>query len=204
MRRIQVGALAALGRVAEVERVIDEALLVRADGAPAGGVASHAAAELRAHGHPDDARRIAAKAADRYASLSGQDDATLTDALDRILCLALAERWDEARARARTTYEANPEDLLAQSAWGAIAARTGDHVAAEAMDRKLAGEGTSPATRRWVRACIAAQLGEKERAVELLRESLAHGRSYVELHVDPYLEPLRGYPPFDELIKPKG
>jgi len=50
----------------------------------------------------------------------------------------------------------------------------------------------------------AAHLGEKERAVDLLRESLARGSSYAALHTDIDLEPLHGYPPFEELMKPKG
>ena len=54
------------------------------------------------------------------------------------------------------------------------------------------------------RACIAALLGEKEEAMNLLREALAQGVSYTRLHPDMDLEPLWDYPPFQELIKPKG
>jgi len=55
------------------------------------------------------------------------------------------------------------------------------------------------------RACIAAHLGEKERAVALLRESFSQGRSYrVGLHRDINLEPLWDYQPFKELLRPKG
>jgi hypothetical protein len=54
------------------------------------------------------------------------------------------------------------------------------------------------------RACIASVLGEKELAVRLLRESLNQGQTYSRLYSDIDLEPLYDYPPFKELIKPKG
>ena len=55
------------------------------------------------------------------------------------------------------------------------------------------------------RACIASLAGDKERAVDLLRQAIGQGFSsyfLLSFHVD--LEPLRGYPPFEELRRPKG
>ena len=55
------------------------------------------------------------------------------------------------------------------------------------------------------RAMIAAALGERERATELLIDfsaewfHMAHDWAH-----DPRFEPLRDYPPFQELIRPKG
>ena len=55
------------------------------------------------------------------------------------------------------------------------------------------------------RACIATLLGEKDRAVALLKEAFGQGRSYgVDLHRDIDLEPLWDYPPFKEILRPKG
>ena len=57
-----------------------------------------------------------------------------------------------------------------------------------------------------VRAHIAAGFGRRERAVALLREASARG--IVDLgpsfayHNDLLLLPLRGYPPFEALLKP--
>lgn len=53
-------------------------------------------------------------------------------------------------------------------------------------------------------ACIASILGEKEGAMTLLRDALAHGVSYSLLHPDIDLEPLWDYQSFKKLIKPKG
>jgi hypothetical protein len=52
-------------------------------------------------------------------------------------------------------------------------------------------------------ARIGSLLGEKEQAVMMLREALSQGRSYLRLHADVDLEPLRGHPPSQELVKPK-
>lgn len=39
----------------------------------------------------------------------------------------------------------------------------------------------------------------------LLRQAYADGRPYdLSLHRDLDLEPLRGYPPFDEFLEPRG
>jgi serine/threonine protein kinase len=59
------------------------------------------------------------------------------------------------------------------------------------------------------RAMIAASLGDKAAAVQLLREAIAQGftdvAGYAEFfHRAPEMAPLRGHPPFEELIKPKG
>ena len=54
-------------------------------------------------------------------------------------------------------------------------------------------------------ACIAAQLGEPDLAVELIQQALSQGVSVsTNLHTDMDFEPLHGYPPFEELRRPKG
>jgi hypothetical protein len=53
-----------------------------------------------------------------------------------------------------------------------------------------------------VRARMAAGLGRREEAVELLRTPRGIGSSSAEYHIDPLLAPLRGYPPFEALLKP--
>lgn len=82
-----------------------------------------------------------------------------------------------------------------------MAARRGDRDEAlrTAEGPRLFGEHTF-----W-RACIATQLGERQRAVDLLREAISQGRyvsSHVHRHID--LEPVWDYPPFVELIAPHG
>ncbi len=104
-----------------------------------------------------------------------------------------------------------------------VAARQGDRDEAERLYGWLVDRG--PASRRyrlyqfdrgrpsspplWPHsyglAQIAAALGDRERAVELLRQAAEHMLEPVMwFHVNPYLEPLWDYPPFQELIRPKG
>ena len=55
------------------------------------------------------------------------------------------------------------------------------------------------------RAFIAAALGDRDAAVALLRTAFGQGMTVGEwAHMEPALESLRDYPPFQELIRPKG
>ncbi len=57
---------------------------------------------------------------------------------------------------------------------------------------------------RW-RAAIAAALGDRDRAVRLLQQAIREGVTHrIWQHRDPEWEPLRDYPPSQELMRPKG
>ncbi len=88
-----------------------------------------------------------------------------------------------------------------------------DTARAERIDSILAEQSNRPLRDPWVRgaeilarAHIAAGLGRREQAVALLQEASARGRfglgSSHAFHADLLLAPLRGYPPFDALLKP--
>ena len=54
-------------------------------------------------------------------------------------------------------------------------------------------------------AGIEALLGNRDRAMDLLRESLARGHPFgLSWHRDIDLEPLWDHPPFQDLLRPKG
>jgi hypothetical protein len=204
----QSAALAALGRVGDVESVVTEALHTPSQGVTPHDVVVTASEELRAHGHAEDARHIAGLAVDRFSERPPQEPASVDTLLDQVEYLALAGRWDEARSLAGRTYKAYPNEPRAQAYWGIAAARAGDRESALAIGRILAGHSHVPYFYRraplWPRADIAAQLGDKAGAVEALRAALGSGAPYYGLHVDPDLEPLHGYPPFEELVKSQG
>ena len=207
VRGDKVRALAALGRIAEVDRAITEALAIRSRTDTPGEVLLTAAQELRAHGHPDEAQGMASRCADWYAAPTGEEAGPEAMSLNRVECLWLAERWQDARSLADAAVERRPTDVLAKGYRGIIAARAGDRTVAETADRDLAAEDDvrRRGTCSWLRACIAAQRGERDRALELLRVAVAHGFSIPGyLHVYAFLEPLHGYAPYEELIRPKG
>ena len=77
----------------------------------------------------------------------------------------------------------------------------GDRETAETIERQLVADGL-----HMYAAAVIAHLGDRDRAVELLRRSLTEStstfRQIVQWDLD--LEPLWDYPPFQELIRPKG
>ena len=56
-----------------------------------------------------------------------------------------------------------------------------------------------------MQASIAAQLGDHDRAIRLIQQGIAAGYGYNDwIHANPAFEPLREYPEFREIVRPKG
>jgi hypothetical protein len=87
-----------------------------------------------------------------------------------------------------------------------LAARRGDTATALRVDSVIASRTWSfwrGAPAGW-RADIAALLGRREQALALLKQAFTEGYLVFAAHRDSNLEALRGYPPFETLLKPKG
>jgi tetratricopeptide (TPR) repeat protein len=224
LRGYEVRALVALERMDQTEKLIGEVLAMPYQWAPAlpstwaspGYVMLEAAEELRAHGHRDASLAMAGRALDwsqsRVGAEAKQEDtrSAIGDAFYQ------AERWEEANAVFTALAVKHPENLNYKARVGMLAARRGDRVGAMRIAEELRHLETPylHGIHTFRSACILALLGEKDRAVALLREAVAQGSANTETS-DAYgygfiyrhsmdLEPLRGYPPFEELIKPKG
>jgi tetratricopeptide (TPR) repeat protein len=204
LRVDEVRALAALGRIEEVKKVIDECLSISSSSAfwSPGLVMLTAAAELRAHGDKEEAKAIAERAV-AWCQSRGTGDYRYSLARS----LYLAERWQEAETIFEALSAEESDNIDYMGFLGTLAARKGNREGARQISEKLKrierpylfGNHT------YWRACIAALLGEREQAVALLRESFAQGSSYgAYLHNDVDLESLRDYKPFKELLRPKG
>jgi DNA-binding SARP family transcriptional activator/TolB-like protein/predicted Zn-dependent protease len=206
--RLELRALAAAGRVADVRRALDDHFASPAPGQLRSGILlRETALELRAHGHADEARELLVRSLDWYRSRPA--DLQVTIGMRRALVEAhyLAGRWEEARQSLIALAFERPDDVAVQGRLGTLAARQGDRAEAErilawltALERPyLLGEHT------YWRARIAALLGEPERAVGWLQEAYAQGRSeWIGLHSDPDLESLHDFTPFRRLVRPKG
>jgi hypothetical protein len=122
-------------------------------------------------------------------------------------------RWEDARRIFDTLVRDDADDIALIGWSGLTAARLKDTVAADSARRRLAtrdapyGFGRSS----YWQSRIAAVLGDREAAVALLREALRLGfrgpRSTgypIVVHREPDFATLRGFPPFDELMRPKG
>jgi serine/threonine protein kinase/tetratricopeptide (TPR) repeat protein len=204
---IEARAFAALGKIGEIEKVVKECLSMDPTGGSPGDIMMEAARELYAHGHRDASREFVTRAID-WAE-SRPEARRSAEAGRRFYAGALyfAGRWDEAGRIYESLAAEYPENLDYQGCLGTLAARRGDRDEAMRIFEEL-GNLERPflfGEHLWGQARIAALLGEKERAVALLREAFSQGLNYgVYLHRDIDLEPLWDYPPFKELLRPKG
>jgi tetratricopeptide (TPR) repeat protein len=138
--------------------------------------------------------------------------------LEPALALYFAGRWEEARAELERALVEDPEDFQGQATLGALAARRGDRRRAIEIDAWLASRwrdaddwsGETRPRLTFARASIASLLGERERALSLLRQAFDEGFPYINggypswLEVDPDMDPLRGDPEFQRIMRPKG
>ncbi len=204
---VEARALAALGRVEEVERLLDECRSIPDSSGDMAEVVRIAGGELRAHGRRDASIEIANRDVERYR---GQETGFAGgEAQIQGLAWALyrAERWAESRALFEKLAERDPGDVDDLGTLGVLAARLGDGREARRIDNELQRrEGPRLyGASTYGRARIAAQLGEGKRALELLRRSFAEGYAFsTSIHRDMDLEPLRNDPGFQELLRPKG
>ncbi len=196
-------ALGALGGVAAIERVIEARLLSRSTEGPNPGVLMNLTArELRAHGHEDPARALFRRSLEWHRSQEAD-----VHRVGTAITLYQLEEWEEAWVLFRELAAERPEVLARQGYLGTLAARRGDRGEAERIDTWLRDrEGTylRGAHTLW-RARIAAVLGDKDRAVDLLRDALAQGVQYgVDHHTDIDLRLLADHPRYRELMRPEG
>jgi serine/threonine protein kinase/tetratricopeptide (TPR) repeat protein len=200
-RANEVSALAALGKVEELYEAIEESKSIEPPAGSAGSVMLTASRELRAHGNKAEALKVAEQAIRWYEDHYPENRSGLAEAY------YLAERWDESQALYEELAADNPDNITYMGALGTLAARRGDEEEArriadelKIIDRKyLFGWHT------YVRARIHALLGETAEAVKLIQESFDQGNGFgVYIHREIDFEPLRDYPPFQELLKPKG
>jgi tetratricopeptide (TPR) repeat protein len=214
--RIELRALVAAGRVREALRTLEDYLASPGDGPILGALwMQETALELRAHGHAEAAQQLFTRSLEAYLALPPEEQAR------RVVWVAMAYnragRWAEAEQLLRT-YAAERPDNLAEwptISWmlevhgqiGTLAARQGNRAEAERISARLEalerpylfGEHT------YWRARIAAQLGERDQALTLLRAAYAQGfKWWLPLHSEPDFESLRDHPLFRELMRPKG
>jgi len=201
-----VSALAALGRTDDLDWALDEAGAVPARAASLGDVLNAAARELRAHGRRDASLAVAAREVEWRRGALERADPTPQSEKGLAVALLYAEGLASAQellAKLRRQEPGSPQ-LLGQM--GVIAAMRGRR---DEADRFLADLGRlrlrySLGERDYWRAAIAAWLGRKSEATRLLQQAFSEGYDQSEVRCALPLEPLRSYPPFEELTRPKG
>jgi tetratricopeptide (TPR) repeat protein len=173
-----------------------------------GRLCYEAALELNAHGQPGAARTAAERAVSWYQAQPSEQRSQPEYRYTLARSLELLGQYDQARSLIQALAAEDPDNVEYQGVLGVLAAQRGVGGEAQSIDQRLAGLsrpylGGIPT---YYRAQIAAVLGDRNRAVELLRDAIAQGAvdPWDHLHSEPAFDALHGYPPFDELLRPKG
>jgi hypothetical protein len=107
--------------------------------------------------------------------------------------------WDLARRAYQARAIEDTANVQAHFGLGAIAAHLGDSAEAARMDQWLEQHGKS-----YDRARLAAIRGNRAAAVALIRQAFQeHMTGRMFIHQDPDLDSLRGYAPYEELVRPE-
>jgi serine/threonine protein kinase/tetratricopeptide (TPR) repeat protein len=200
----EASALAALGRLDEVAETVEECDRVPGGQCAVEVVLSSVSWNLAKTGHREAARSYALRAVEIYRSRTENGTFEYNEIF--LYALRAAELWDEYGRYARQGVERYAEGTNAHDyslcAVGMAAAHLGDRAEAEAIMTQFATDED------FIYAgYVAAHLGELERAVEYLKRSVAStpGIGYDQFpRWDLDLEPLWEYPPFLEMVNPKG
>lgn len=218
MFRLELLALAALGRVQVVSKRLDEmGTFASHPFRTPGTVMRETALELRAHGYSEPARAVLDRALAWFAARAQDEQASESYRFQLAQTLLVADNPERARALVEDLARRQPGNVSYLGLLGVLAAQRHDQREAEHVDsllRLVRGPYLRGLPTYW-RAAIAAQLGDQERSVTFLTQAIAQGLAEEflasqglfrghSLHSDSYFEPLHGYAPFEQLLRPKG
>ncbi len=213
----KIRPLAAMGKIKEVNESLEEIISKMQPPWNLRVIMRRTGRFLRAHGHREASLQVFERAIKWLESRPEEEVNTWGHRYILACVFYGAERWEEARDKYKELYKELPDNIPrgveCLGRLGTIAARQGDKKEALRISRLLEND-KRPYLFGWntgYRASIAALLGEKELAMRLLQEALAQGAIYNDssdyrycIHPNMDLEPLHDYPPFQELVKPKG
>jgi len=204
--RNQVRALAALGRVSEIDSIIQTSQSMPSQEALTPAVVMLTAAlELDAHGQPADAHRVGAGLVRWLERRSNDPTSKSQQIADLAQAYCVAGKCQDARVIADELSAVAPTDDYSIMMLGIAAARDGDRATANRALHELESMRVPYALGRikFEQATILATLGDRQRAFELLLESISEGMPLQEdvNHAEYGLENLRNYQPFQALLK---
>ncbi len=216
-------ALAALGRSADALRTLDTAFTLPPEDDLSGGMAPNMdgrtqyagsaawvglwlARELAVHGDSLAARTAAARTVSWLDNLPLAEHRAPEVRLFKAELLEQTGALADAEDLARGLVRDDPAEIDYRGILAGLAAARGDTALVDQLDAWLAAVPPSRASwgASYYRARAAARLGRQDRAVALVRETLAAGAWPMWLHIDPLLHPLTNRPDYIALTKPRG
>lgn len=217
VRTQELWALAALGRADDIMQRLGSRLAASEPMAIFDLAAT--VKELRGHSRNAAAERVLREAMPLAKGLVAREGKRAPRG-DLAYLLYLAGRTGEAADLYRTLAAEHPEAATPRVRLALLAARQGDRrpaaevsswlgtlhgdgLARALSSRQLGYWGSYEGWRTLLQARLAVQLGEHERAVELLREAVHQGlqHTYMHLHDDPDFDVLRKHAGFKSLLR---
>jgi tetratricopeptide (TPR) repeat protein len=201
-RLLEARALAALGRLDDVAANLNARRSLPSR-EPLGSYLGSVAVFLRSHGHRDASRPLFDEAIEWFRSRPQHSESVRANLAH---WLYEAERWEEAQRVYAALAEERPGNTGYLAALGGVAARRGDTATAMTVSGQL--RAVELRGRRTLDpARIAALLGHFEQATALLEQAIEHTPLWgvhLQVHRDSDFDVVRDYPPFQELMRPKG
>jgi tetratricopeptide (TPR) repeat protein len=203
----EVDALAALDRKKDLQKRFEESMtLPPQSGYSPGNIMLRAGRELRAHGFGKEGVRVLNQALQWFEGRPEKEKASVGNRYSQAETYYVLGKWDEARVLFEGLHGDVPDDIDYFGYMGVTAARAGEKEEALKISTELE-EDKRPylfGNPTYWRARIAALLGDKEAAVNLLRQATKQGYAYSDIHPTEDFESLADYPPYIQLMKPKG
>ena len=205
--------LAALGRPDDALDVVHEAVgqIGSAETLGLGRIASvpgtmyRVALELRAHGYASQAEDLLNEAIERMEHGSDSRGRSAEDNSQLAWALFEVGRGDEALVLFNRLVGQSPGDVRYRGARAVILARTGRAKEARAEMEALSASTDNPALGHAWAANVSAVLGDTERALRELEESLAQGADRVLWeHTNPLVDSLREDSRFQAMAALRG
>jgi len=206
---LEIEARAGLHQAAEVERLASEAEGFRgsdSDSSLAFTRAFIAAVELEAHGEGEAARRLYDRAITWHREHTPLATASLHARMMFAWVYHEARKWPEALEIYQGLVREQPQNVEYLWGLGEMLARIGRRGEALQVSEQLAAIKQRYRFGRTTqgRACIAAVLGDKARAVELFRQAEREGATFNPgPHRERCYDGVRDYPPFVEFMRPR-
>ena len=206
-RNTRIGALAGLRDGAAAVALADTLLRGQSDSSQMGPAnAVHGGArEFEAHGDTTTAGHLRSMVAGWLHQHPAASPSRARENLAGFLWFDRRNGDSAAAHLQRPARDTGNAAVTAVGYLGVIAAQRGDTTRARAVPDSLGGQ-----TRKWDlglstwwRAAILANLGRRDEAMQFLGEARRHGQGMINWHSHTALHPLRGYAPFEAMIKPE-